>query len=88
MKNLHIMVEGRVQGVGYRYFVRSKAFKYNIRGTVQNTKDKKVEIYCQGEDDRIEMFIMELYKGPPLAMILKMDINNSINEEFSDFRIM
>jgi acylphosphatase len=49
MKTLQILVIGRVQGVGFRACVRWIASDMNIRGTVMNLPDGKVQIYATGE---------------------------------------
>jgi acylphosphatase len=49
MKTLQILVIGRVQGVGFRACVRRIASDMNIRGTVMNLPDGKVQIYATGE---------------------------------------
>ncbi|MGM0365602.1 MAG: acylphosphatase [Actinomycetota bacterium] len=74
-----IILSGRVQGVGFRYFTENRAHKYNIGGYVRNTQDDKVEIVCQGDEDNLKPFIREIKKGPSFAMVTNADIQPITN---------
>lgn len=63
MKRKHFIVHGRVQGVGFRFFARSIACKYNLTGYVKNEYDGTVVIEAQGAPQRIEAFIQEIKEG-------------------------
>jgi len=67
-------VYGRVQGVGYRYFVKEKAQSLDIFGYVKNLKDGSVEVLAQGREENLQKLIEELKKGPFLARVDKLDI--------------
>ena len=69
IKTYRILVSGRVQGVGFRYFAESVAEKYGIRGYVRNTADGRVEIECQGDDEEIRPFMDDIRKGPAFSMV-------------------
>ncbi len=69
IKTYGVLLSGRVQGVGFRYFVESIAGKYNICGYVKNTYNNKVEVICQGEEEDVEQFIEEIRKGPTFSMV-------------------
>jgi acylphosphatase len=69
MKRVHIILEGRVQGVGYRYFVINQAKKYNIKGRVRNNPDRTVEIIAEGADSQIKLFINKCKVGPPSSVV-------------------
>ena len=64
-----ILVEGRVQGVGYRNYVLRKAAQLGLAGYVMNLKDGRVRVRVEGSRDVIEEFTRELKKGPPLARV-------------------
>lgn len=63
MVRYHIFVEGRVQGVGFRYFVSMHAQSYGLTGSVKNLDNGLVEIYVQGESDTIDQFLATIIKG-------------------------
>ncbi|MEM2899697.1 MAG: acylphosphatase [Thermoplasmata archaeon] len=67
-----LIVSGRVQQVGYRAYVKQIARALKIKGYVKNLPDGNVEIVCQGEKDKVELFKRKIdRKGPdddPLAI--------------------
>jgi tRNA pseudouridine55 synthase len=67
-------VYGRVQGVGYRYFVKEKAQSLDIFGYVKNLEDGSVEVLAQGREENLQKLIEELKKGPFLSRVDKLDI--------------
>lgn len=70
MIRFHILVSGRVQGVGYRYFTKEKATKYNCAGWVKNLPDGRVEAEIQGPEDNVLQLLSELRKGPPMGYVI------------------
>ena len=80
ISTFRILVSGRVQGVGFRYFAHDRAMQYNVKGYVQNTRDNKVEIICQGQKNNLDMFMQAVKKGPALSFISEFLI-----EEIADF---
>ena len=70
-----IIVEGRVQGVGYRTFVQRKAAQLALRGYVMNLKDGRVRVRVEGSREGIEELARELEKGPPLACVESVTVN-------------
>jgi acylphosphatase len=69
-----IIVHGRVQGVGFRYFVQHVGTRLGLTGNVRNCPDYTVEIVVEGTADRIADFIQQVEKGPSLARVQKLDI--------------
>lgn len=63
MIRYYIVVRGRVQGVGFRFFTINIASKYNLTGSVRNMDNGMVEIEVQGEKNAINNFISEIKKG-------------------------
>jgi acylphosphatase len=59
----HYLVKGRVQGVGFRWFVQREAAELGLRGWVRNTDDGHVEIVAAGEPDVLAELTAELRKG-------------------------
>ena len=74
IKTYRVVLFGRVQGVGFRYFVESIASKYDISGYVRNTFDRKVEIVCQGEEEDLKQFIDDIKKGPAFSVVTDIKI--------------
>ncbi len=72
--NLHIIVEGLVQGVGYRWFVARKAQALGLRGFVRNLYDGNVEIEAEGDRSLLEELIREVKVGPRSAQVVNLRI--------------
>lgn len=89
MKQLHIIISGRVQGVGFRYFVQMNASQYGIKGTVRNLDDGSVEVIAVADQEKLSPFLEELKKGNLFAKVTDMDIspNNHVGE-FRSFKII
>ncbi len=85
MKTFQIIIFGKVQGVGFRYFTQKKASNLNIKGWVQNKTNGSVQIYAQGE--KIKEFILELKKGPTMSRVSNVEVDSIESEEFSTFQI-
>ena len=63
MKRYHMIVEGRVQGVGFRSFCMQQARTYNLTGSVRNRENGMVEIFAQGEENDLVQFIHKIREG-------------------------
>lgn len=88
MKKIEIIVSGRVQGVGFRYFVTNKARENNISGWVRNTRDGSVEICAEGEITNLDTFIDWIKQGPPLSRVDNVTIHRFDKPEgFTNFEI-
>lgn len=87
MKTLHILVIGRVQSVGFRACVRRIASDMNIRGTVMNLPDGKVQIYATGEPMILEKFVSMLY-GCPRAQVRDIRTTEIAENKYEDFSII
>lgn len=60
----HVVVEGRVQGVGFRWFARERARRRGLRGWVQNRTDGSVEVHVSGQAAVLDEFMTDLRRGP------------------------
>ena len=64
MSALHVAVRGRVQGVGFRWFVRERARALGLTGWVRNQPDGTVEVLAVGDDSALEKLRALLTEGP------------------------
>jgi acylphosphatase len=69
MVRARLVIHGRVQGVGFRWFVREAARQHRLAGWVRNRPDGSVELEASGEDAEFREFIAELRRGPPGARV-------------------
>jgi acylphosphatase len=70
----HIIVYGRVQGVGFRYFVQHVGNRLGLCGNVRNCPDSTVEIIVEGDAGKITDLIKQVEKGPSLARVQRVDV--------------
>ncbi|HEV2214491.1 MAG TPA: acylphosphatase [Terracidiphilus sp.] len=61
---LHFLIQGRVQGVGFRWFVHREARELELRGWVRNTEDGDVEVVATGTAEDLDELRTSLRKGP------------------------
>ncbi|MBI2723700.1 MAG: acylphosphatase [Chloroflexi bacterium] len=78
MRRLHAFVSGRVQGVGYRDFVRSAALRLDVSGWVRNGEDGRVEVVAEGDDATLQALLGALREGPRYGRV------DDVTCEFSD----
>jgi acylphosphatase len=61
---IHVVMRGRVQGVGYRAFVADEAWRLSIAGWVRNRRDGTVEALFAGDVDAVDAMIAACRRGP------------------------
>lgn len=66
-------VTGRVQGVGYRYFVTTHARRLGLTGRVRNEPDGSVSLEAEGPRAALETLLVHLHEGPPAAEVEAVD---------------
>ena len=71
------VISGRVQGVGFRYFVQSAAVRESIRGWVRNLEDGRVETVAAGEPDAMERFERAIRQGPPASRVDRVEVDET-----------
>lgn len=89
MRRVRFVVTGRVQGVGFRWFVRAEARPLELVGWVRNRPDGAVEGLAEGRDDAIDALIACLEVGPPSAIVTNVDISeiSDQTDQFKQFEI-
>ena len=89
MCGLHVVVEGHVQGVGYRYFVQEVAAGLNVTGWVRNRMDDgSVEVVAEGQRENLEKLLVALRRGPRSAYVSDLHFDwLPATEEYADFRV-
>lgn len=83
----HIFISGRVQGVGFRAFIRREAAVLNIEGWAKNLADGRVETIIQGDQKKVDQMISKLREGPSYAKVENLKIIDEDLSDFSDFKI-
>jgi acylphosphatase len=75
-----VVVRGRVQGVGFRWFVRERARTLRLAGCVCNRPDGSVEVQAEGDQAAIDSLLNALRDGPPGAQVLGLEMLAPANE--------
>jgi acylphosphatase len=70
---LHVVVRGRVQGVGFRWFVRERATELDLAGWVKNRADGCVEVLADGDASTIARLRASLNEGPRGASVVSVE---------------
>lgn len=65
----HLIITGRVQGVGFRNYVAHKARQFHCTGWVRNRPDGSVEAMIQGAPENVAAMIVRAHRGPPKSAI-------------------
>jgi acylphosphatase len=88
IKRLHARVHGRVQGVGFRYFVLETAASLGLVGWVRNRWDGTVEVLAEGEIEGLRALVQALESGPRSSSVteVKTDLQDP-SGEFASFYV-
>ena len=87
---LHFLIQGRVQGVGFRWYVNREAGELNLRGWVRNTEEGDVEVVASGSLADLAELRASLRQGPRGARVdrlIEHYLDESEAENLSSFRI-
>jgi len=69
MERRRLLVRGRVQGVGFRWFAKRAANSIGIVGWAKNSYKGSVEMEAQGDPEDMELFISQVREGPRLSIV-------------------
>ncbi len=75
MKAALYLISGRVQGVGFRYFVLHQAQALGLTGWVRNLRDGRVEVLAAGDEGAVAALEGRLWSGPPTAHVTDVQVN-------------
>ena len=87
---LHFLVKGRVQGVGFRWFVHREACDLDLRGWVRNTEDGDVEVVASGNATDLAELRASLRRGPRGSRVdnlIEHYLDDTESKSLSSFRI-
>ena len=89
LKAYQLLISGRVQGVGFRYFTSQIAQKYQVNGWVRNLSDGRVEAVFNCSPEIFSKILQELQQGPPTGSVTNIE-NLEVPEpqEFDEFAIL
>ena len=79
----HVIIRGRVQGIGYRAWTEVTALERGVEGWVRNRRDGSVEALFSGLDDEVAAMIAECRRGPPGARVDVIDQRDATSDEIA-----
>lgn len=88
MRSVHVVITGRVQGVGYRAWVEREAALNNLSGWVRNRRDGSVEAVIAGDDVKVAGLIEAMRAGPPGARVDGLDVAPRDGTVEPEFRVL
>jgi acylphosphatase len=87
---LHFLIQGRVQGVGFRWYVHREASEMDLRGWVRNTEEGDVEVVASGKPEDLDELRGSLRKGPRgsrVDRVVEHFLDESEGKDLEAFRI-
>jgi acylphosphatase len=85
---VHLIIDGRVQGVYFRASAWEQAIQLGVKGWVRNRADGSVELLAEGERRKIEDLVSWCHHGPPGAHVHHVGLEwQEFQNEFREFRI-
>lgn len=84
METRHLIITGRVQGVGFRNYMAHKARQFRITGWVRNRIDGSVEAVIQGAKEDVEAMIVRAHRGPPKSSVASVTVSEA-QGSYTDF---
>jgi len=88
VKRIHVFYSGHVQGVGFRFTTQDIASELGLKGWIKNLRDGRVEIVCEGTEEKLKAFVSNIANSFIGRYIKNTDINwEEPTREFEDFDI-
>lgn len=77
MRGAHVVIKGRVQGVGFRYWVEAEAVSRGLTGWVRNRRDGSVEAVFFGTDGAVDAMLAACKEGPASALVTDVAVSDT-----------
>ena len=93
IKTIHLFINGKVQGVSYRWWFKKEAEKNKLNGWVRNRTSNRVEAQIVGDEKNINIMVEKCRKGPPLADVEDVIVSDikeisNIDNDLSGIKIL
>ena len=87
-KSVRLYIEGIVQGVFFRSFVKENAERYDVKGFTRNLEDGRIEVFLEGDADKVNKMVELCKKGPKHSQIKKVVTKLETFQGFKDFKVL
>jgi acylphosphatase len=73
-RGIRLLISGRVQGVFFRAYTREEAQRLGLKGWVRNLNDGRVEVYAEGDPEKLKSLEALCRRGPPYAHVRSVEV--------------
>jgi len=87
-KAVRVYINGTVQGVFFRAFIKENAERHNVKGFSRNLEDGRIEVFLEGDPDNVNKMIELCKKGPKHAQIRNVEIKPEKFQDFKTFKVL
>jgi acylphosphatase len=87
-KSVRLYIDGTVQGVFFRMFIKENAERYNVKGFVRNLEDGRIEVFLEGNVNEVNKMIELCNKGPRHAQIRNVEMKPERFQGFKVFKVL
>jgi acylphosphatase len=87
-KSIRLYINGIVQGIFFRNFVKENAERYNVKGFVRNLDDGRIEIFLEGNIDDVNKMIEICKTGPKHSQIKNVEEKDEKFQDFKNFKVL
>ena len=87
-KSVRLYIDGTVQGVFFRIFIKENAERHDIKGFVRNLEDGKIEVFLEGDANNVNKMIELCRKGPKHAQIRNVELKPERFQDFKTFKVL
>jgi len=87
-KSVRLYIQGAVQGVFFRQFIKDSAERQNVKGFVRNLEDGRVEVFIEGNQDDVDKMIELCKTGPKHSQIKHVEIKEEKFQDLKEFKVL
>ncbi len=87
-KSVRVYIEGTVQGIFFRAFVKENAERHNVKGFVRNLEDGRIELFLEGNTDDVNKMIELCKIGPKHSDIKNVEVKDEKFQDFKTFKVL
>ena len=87
-KSVRVYIQGTVQGIFFRTFVKENAERHNVKGFVRNLEDGRIEVFLEGSAEDVDKMIELCKVGPKHSDIKNVEIREERFQDFKTFKIL
>ena len=87
-KSVRTYIQGTVQGVFFRAFIKENAERHNVKGFVRNLEDGRIEVFLEGNNEDVDKMIELCKTGPKHSQIKNVEVKPEKFQDFKTFKIL